>query len=394
MLTICETPFTQPTLRLEPADPLPSKRARDVCCLAGINKETSGLRHATYASDTDDREAQGCDKKRDPESLPAAAASVRWGVDGGVPVPADYDNDRKTDLAVYRAGSPNGTCWVRGSVGTTFAFVLGCIRRPGRAILTRFDISPAVSLAVARDELMNDHEKVKQILQLKDQAPLVMDPGRSALLIVDTQRYFARPEYAFGQTFERLVPGSTTGYFDRVARGVMPNIARLIERFREANVPVIFIGAGSHTDDGRDLPEWLRDFNQLSEMVAGRRAIPPVNDESWEIDERIAPRPGEIVLNKTSSGPLNSTKLDQLLHNMGISNLVVCGLTTAICVAQTARESADRGFRVVIASDACTEMSEEMHVAALEAFSLTFGRTRTTDQLLEIFSNAPATQSA
>ena len=221
-----------------------------------------------------------------------------------------------------------------------------------------------------------------------------MEPQRSALLIVDAQRYFARPEYPFGQTFERLVPGSTDGYFERVASHVMPNIRHLLEGFRLAQVPVIYMGAGSYTDDGRDLPEWLRDFNQLSEMVAGRRAIPPVTDESWQIDDRIAPESGEIILNKTSSGPLNSTKLDQLLHNMGITNLVVCGLTTAICVAQTARESADRGFRVVIASDACTEMSEEMHIAALEAFSLTFGRTRTTDQLLAMFAQIPSAQSA
>ena len=241
---------------------------------------------------------------------------------------------------------------------------------------------------------MSDHKKVREILKLKDQAPLVMEPQRSALLIVDAQRYFARPEYAFGQTFERLVPGSTGGFFERVAEHVMPNIQRLIEGFRQARVPVIYFGAGSHTDDGRDLPEWLRDFNQLSEMVAGRRAIPPVTDESWQIDDRIAPQTGDVVLNKTSSGPLNSTKFDQMLHNMGISNLVVCGLTTAICVAQTARESADRGFRVVIASDACTEMSEEMHVAALEAFSLTFGRCRTTDQLLEMFNAGPAARSA
>ena len=146
---------------------------------------------------------------------------------------------------------------------------------------------------------MSDHEKVREILKLKDQAPLVMEPQRSALLIVDAQRYFARPEYAFGQTFERLVPGSTEGYYKRVADQAMPNIRRLTENFRVVGVPVIYFGAGSHTDDGRDLPEWLRDFNQLSEMVTGRRAIPPVTDESWQIDDRIAPQPGDIVLNKT-----------------------------------------------------------------------------------------------
>ncbi|MDQ3665225.1 MAG: isochorismatase family protein [Acidobacteriota bacterium] len=131
------------------------------------------------------------------------------------------------------------------------------------------------------------------------------------------QRYFARPDYPFAQTFEKLVPGSTAGYFERVKSTVLPNIQRLQEAFRSRGLPIIYCGAGSYLEDGRDLPEWLRDFNQLSLMLLGQRSIPMVNDPSWQIDESISPLPGEIVLNKTSSGPLNSTKLDQTLHNMG-----------------------------------------------------------------------------
>ncbi|MDQ3817078.1 MAG: cysteine hydrolase [Acidobacteriota bacterium] len=239
---------------------------------------------------------------------------------------------------------------------------------------------------------MSDHEKVKEIIRLKDHAPINIDPLKSALLVVDVQRYFARPDYPFAQTFEKLVPGSTAGYFERVKSRVLPNIQRLQQAFRSRGLPVIFCIAGSYTEDGRDLPQWLSDFNQLSLMLLGQRSIPMVNDPSWQIDESISPLAGEIVLNKTSSGPLNSTKLDQTLHNMGINSLIVCGLTTAVCVTQTAREAADRGFRVIVAEDACTEMSEEMHRAALETFSLTFGRVRNTDALIELFAAAPIAQ--
>jgi nicotinamidase-related amidase len=55
-----------------------------------------------------------------------------------------------------------------------------------------------------------------------------------------------------------------------------------------------------------------------------------------------------------------------------------------------ALETADRGFRVIIAEDACTEMSEEMHRAALLAFSYVFGRVRRTEQLVELFTAARA----
>ncbi len=233
---------------------------------------------------------------------------------------------------------------------------------------------------------MTDHEKFQEIIRLKDQAPLTIDPLKSALLIVDVQRYFASPDYPFAQVFERLVPGATAGYFKRVKSTVLPNIQRLQEAFRSRGLPIIYFGSGSYLEDGQDLPEWLKEFNQLGLMLLGTHPVPKVNDPSWQIEDSIAPQPGEMVLNKTSSGPLASTKLDQILHNMGVNSLVVCGLTTAICVAQTARETADRGFRVIVAEDACTEMSDEMHEAALLSFSMTFGRVRRTEEMVKLFS--------
>jgi nicotinamidase-related amidase len=132
----------------------------------------------------------------------------------------------------------------------------------------------------------------------------------------------------------------------------------------------------------------MKDFDQLGMAMLGRRVCPSMNDLSWQIDSRVAPLPGEAVLNKTSSGALASTKLDQELHNAGINSLVVCGLTTAICVTQTAREAADRSFRVVVAEDACTEMSPEMHNAALLAFAYAFGRVRPTEEVIHLVATA------
>jgi len=235
---------------------------------------------------------------------------------------------------------------------------------------------------------MKDHEKINELLRLKDQAPLTFDPLNSALLIVDVQRWFARPDYAFAQTIEKLVPGATDAYFERVASTVLPNVQRLQNRFRSMNRPVIFLGAGCYLPDGSDLPEWMREFDHLAKNLVGDRACPMVNDPSWQIDDSVAPLPHEMVLNKSSSGPLNSTKLDQILHNLGINSLVVCGLTTAVCVTQTARELADRSFRVIIAEDACTEMSQQMHEAALFTFAYVFGRVRKTNDVVKLFALA------
>jgi nicotinamidase-related amidase len=239
---------------------------------------------------------------------------------------------------------------------------------------------------------MTDHEKMQELSRIKEQAPIALEPEKSALLIIDAQRFFSKPDSPFAQIFERLVPGATSGYFGRVESTVLPNIWRLQECFRARGLPVIFCSFGSFLGDGQDLPQWLKDFDHLGLSLFGQRINPLVNDSNWQIDDRVAPRPGELVLNKNTSGPLNSTKLDQILHNAGINSLVVCGLTTAVCVTQTARELADRGFRVLVAEDACTEMSEEMHRMALFNFSFVFGRVRSTGEVVELIGAAPAAE--
>src|ERR1700688_4879647 len=100
---------------------------------------------------------------------------------------------------------------------------------------------------------MTEHEKVQELFRIKDRAPLVLDAGRTALVVVDVQRFFAQPDYAFAQTFEKLVPGVTAGYFNRVDETVLPGIKRLLECFRARKLPIIYFAVGCHTADGCDI---------------------------------------------------------------------------------------------------------------------------------------------
>lgn len=233
---------------------------------------------------------------------------------------------------------------------------------------------------------MTDHEMAQELYRIKDRNPVAFDADRSALVVVDVQRFFARPESAFARTFERLVSESTAAYFERIQSVVVPGIKRLLAAFRGACRPVIYFAVGCHTSDGSDLPGWMRGFDELSLHLNGERVCPPVGDPNGAIDDRVAPQPGEVVLTKSSSGPSASTNLDQVLRNLGVTSLAVCGLTTAVCVAQTARETADRGYNVIVASDACTELSEESHRAALHTFGLIFGRIKTADEIAEFLN--------
>ena len=235
---------------------------------------------------------------------------------------------------------------------------------------------------------MSDHDKILEIIRLKDQVSLALDPRKTALLVIDMQRYFVSPHYPLMQTFEKLVPGVTAGYCERVNARVIPNINRLQACFRAQRLPIVYTAIGSCLADGQDLNRMWKDLDRLSLEVLGQRMFPRVNDPSWQIDDNLAPLPGELVLNKTSSGTLNSTMLDQTLRNMGVESLIVSGVTTDVCVETTARDAADRGFQVIIVEDACAAFSEDLHRAALQAFSLAFGRVRKTEEVMRLLSQA------
>jgi biuret amidohydrolase len=93
----------------------------------------------------------------------------------------------------------------------------------------------------------------------------------------------------------------------------------------------------------------------------GKRIWPAVGDPRWEIDEALKPMPGEVVLNKVSAGTFATTGLEQRLRHQGIDCVIVTGVSSDVCVATTAREAADRGFKTIMVGDACTTLSETMH---------------------------------
>lgn len=234
---------------------------------------------------------------------------------------------------------------------------------------------------------MSEHEQVVGILRAKNERPIHLDPLRTALIVVDMQRYFTQPSFPFTAVFDTLSPGASAGYLTRVRETVIPSLQRLLACFREAGSPIVFTAVGSETRQGNDLPCWLRAFDELGLATLGSRIWPPVDDPSWEIDEALTPRPGELVLNKLSAGTFATTGLEQRLHHQGVETVVVTGVATDVCVSTTAREAADRGFQTVVVSDACTTLSEQLHQANLETLHV-FGWVRTAEAVIALMRGA------
>ncbi len=236
---------------------------------------------------------------------------------------------------------------------------------------------------------MTEHEQCIGILRAKNESPIDLDPSRTALIIVDMQRYFTQPSFPFTEVFEKISPGICSGYLGRIREIVIPSIQRLLAHFRERGSPIVFTAIGSGAKDGNDLPCWLRSFDDVGLSTLGSRLWPPTGDASWEIDEALEPRPDEIVLNKLSAGTFATTDLERRLRDRGIESVVVTGVATDVCVSTTAREAADRNFKVVIVSDACTTFSEQLHQANIETLHV-FGWIRRTQDLIGVARKAHA----
>ena len=76
---------------------------------------------------------------------------------------------------------------------------------------------------------------------------------------------------------------------------------------------------------------------------------------------RAAPAPGEPVIDKPGKGAFYATDLDAILHTRGIAQLIVCGVTTEVCVHTTVREANDRGFDCLVLEDCVGSYFPEFH---------------------------------
>ncbi len=183
-----------------------------------------------------------------------------------------------------------------------------------------------------------------------------LDPPRTALLVVDLQYFDAHPDYGFGQLArERGVFDQFSGYFAAV-QDMLSRIRALADACRTRNIEVIYTVISSLTPDCRDISLCYRLLDN---------SVPPDSREAEVLDE-ISPQPGEIVLRKSSSSVFNSTAIDQILRNMGITSLMVVGVATPYCVESAVRDASDLGYRVLVVSDCCAAMVQAQHEWSLQ----------------------------
>ena len=207
-------------------------------------------------------------------------------------------------------------------------------------------------------------------------ADLDLGPAETALLVIDVQNtYRTRPDRA------RLSPEAQarydlwTPFHERLEGQLIPRTADLLARFRKAGIDCLFARIASHTREGRE--------RSLSHRKPGwNDLLLPKDDRASQIVPELAPLPNEIVVTKMTDSALTGSNLRLLLTNMGVRNVVCCGVFTDQCVSSTVRSLADASFNVVGVADCCAAGSDELHDKELEIINMIYCTVMSSSELI------------
>ena len=199
-----------------------------------------------------------------------------------------------------------------------------------------------------------------------------LDKAHTALVVIDMQVDYLRIEEdsPLGSRHPEI-----RRYFNtRMDETVMPNARRLISSFREKDLKIVYTRNGCMTSSGDEMSARLRALNNPPKLWRG--------SPRYEIAEAIRPRAEDLVLDKLTSGGFTASQLDHALRNYGVTDVVIVGVFTDMCVLGTARVAAELSYNTLICEDCSATMTQRVQDEALLIHARRFGRVATTDDVL------------
>ncbi|MCH8111093.1 MAG: cysteine hydrolase [Proteobacteria bacterium] len=195
---------------------------------------------------------------------------------------------------------------------------------------------------------------------------------KTALMVIDMQNAFCHPKGSL--TTQR-------GFDTSALRGAVEPCRVLVEAARAISLPLIFtqyVYRADYADAGWRMREVTPEIIGSGSLAAG----------TWDADfvEGLKPQAHDIVVQKNRPSAFYSTPLESYLRSMAIESLVICGVTTNICVETTARDAGQRDYRTFVVADATAEMEPDRHDGALKALALMFARVLSVDEVLRAWS--------
>jgi len=177
-----------------------------------------------------------------------------------------------------------------------------------------------------------------------------------ALIIIDMLNDFVDPS---GKLY---VPGSER---------IIPNIKKLKDAFKEAKLPVIYTNDAHLPDVDKELKLW------------GEHAV--VGTWGAQVVEALKPEANDFVIKKRRYSAFFSTDLDLLLRELGVTELVLTGVATNVCVLHTAADAFFRGYSLIVVEDGTMAVPAEEQGRWLEYMKNVYGaRVMKTDEVMDL----------
>lgn len=178
--------------------------------------------------------------------------------------------------------------------------------------------------------------------------------GKTALVLIDLQRGITGRDVA-------PYPAST----------VVENAVRLVEAFRRATLPIVFVRVSMTPDTA------------LKPLVDNPQNFPPPQPGWDELDPSLGIQPSDIVVTKRNWGAFYGTDLDLQLRRRDVTRIAIGGIATHIGVESTARDAFERNYKLLFVEDAMAAMAAQEHEHACSVIFPRMGIIRSTDEVVQ-----------
>jgi nicotinamidase-related amidase len=183
---------------------------------------------------------------------------------------------------------------------------------------------------------------------------------------------------------------SFQGYDISAAREIVPRLHNILTTFRAHGFPIYHTREGHRPDlstlSSRELTrsknnlsgKGIGDYGPLGRLLIRGQA-------GHDIIPELYPLLGENIIDKPGRSAFQHTEFGLMLKIKGIKNLIICGVTTDVCVHSTMREANDNGFDCLLVEDGTAASEPHLHAGAVESVKAEggiFGAVSTTDKIL------------
>ena len=202
-----------------------------------------------------------------------------------------------------------------------------------------------------------------------DLAALV-DPARTAIVTSEVQNGVVGTRSALPALAEAA------------AAEMLPSLARLLPAARRAGVQVVHCTAYRRADG--------RGANTNARLFMGVRKSPVAllpGTPEVEVVPELGPEPDDLVLTRTHGlDPMAGTDLDPVLRNLGITTIVVTGVSVNVAVTNLVMDAVNRGYDVVLPRDAVCGIPRDYADAVIDNTLALLAAVTTTNDVLEIWN--------